>query len=193
MQTPPKHGPDFDAVIRLQAELKDESPRGVVLIATAMLEEALRELLVAYLVPNASSSDTLLDGLNSAVGTFSSKIDIAYRLGLVSHSFCRDLHVIRRIRNDVAHQPKGFKFEDASPEQRILALSKSHGLFSRSPKWVEQNGQPSLRDQFIEASSWMLFFLAAERERLKPLHPRSQEFGYVTTFDSADESRESAA
>lgn len=184
MQEAPPPGPDFDAVMRLQSELKDESARGVVLIATAMLEEALRELLLAFLVPNASATDTLIDGPNSPMGTLSAKIDAAYRLGIVSHSFCRDLHLIRRLRNDVAHQPKGFKFEDPSPEQRVLAISKSHGLFARSPQWVSQHGQPDLRSQFIEASSWMLFYLAAERERVTPLRTRSQEFGYVATLDS---------
>lgn len=179
--TPP--GPDFDAVIRLVSELKDESPRGVVLIATAMLEEALRELLLAFLVPNASAADTILDGPNSPFGTLSAKIDAAYRLGLVSANFCRDLHLIRRLRNDVAHQPKGFNFEEPATEQRVLALSKSHGLFARSPKWLKERGQPDLRAQFIEASSWMLFYLAAERERVTPLRPRSQEFGYVATLD----------
>ena len=178
-------GPDFDAVTRLQAELKAESPRGVALVSAAMLEEALRELLMAFLVPNASSSDTLLDGPNSPLGTFSAKIDGAYRLGLVSHSFCRDLHVIRRLRNDVAHQPKGFQFEDPAPKQRVLALSKSHGLFVRSPKWMERQGQLALQEQFVEAASWMLFFLAAERERIKPLAPRHQEFGYVSTLDGS--------
>lgn len=184
MQDISSPGPDFDAVIRLQSELKDESARSVVLIATAMLEEALRELLLAFLVPNSSAADTLLDGPNSPMGALSAKIDAAYRLGLVSHSFCRDLHLIRRLRNGVAHQPKGFKFEDPGAEQRVLALSKSHGLFARSPKWVSQHGQPDLRGQFIEASSWMLFYLAAERERVRPLRPRTQEFGYFATLDS---------
>lgn len=183
MQDTPPPGPDFDAVIRLQSELKDESARGVVLIATAMLEEALRELLLAFLVPNASAADTLLDGPNSPLGTLSAKIDAAYRFGLVSHSFCRDLHLIRRLRNEVAHQPKGFKFEDPGSEQRVVALSQSHGLFARSPKWVSEHGAPDLRGQFIEASSWMLFYLAAERERTRPRLPRSQEFGYLATLD----------
>jgi DNA-binding MltR family transcriptional regulator len=183
MQSAPPPGPDFDAVLRLQAELRDESSRGVVLVATAMLEEALRELLLAFLVPNASSTDTLLDGPNSALGTLSSKIDAAYRLGLVSDKFCRDLHLIRKLRNDVAHQAKSFKFEDPASEQRVRALTKSHGLLARSPQWVLKHGQLNLQDQFVEAASWMLFFLAAERERIEPLHVRTKEFGYLASLD----------
>lgn len=179
-----KPGADFDAVGRLKKELKEESPRGVVLIATAMLEELLRELMLVFLIPNPSSSDTLFDGPNSPFGSLSSKIDGAYRMGLISNSFCRDLHVIRRIRNEVAHQPQSFSFEDPSARNRIEALTKSHGMYSRSPKWVEKKGYPNLRDQFLEAASWMLFFLAAEKERLPTVRARGQEFGYHVTMDS---------
>jgi len=177
-------GPDFEAVTRLQAELEGESPRGTVLVATSMLEEMLRELISAYLVPNPSSSDTLLDGPNAPFGSFSGKIDAAYRLGLISNQFCRDLHLIRKIRNDVAHQPKSFRFEDSSPSSRIEALTKSHGIFARSPKWVEEHGTPSLREQFTETTSWMLFFLAAEKARVKATKPSDLEFGYFSTLDT---------
>ena len=67
-------GPDFDAVLRLEAELATESPRGVVLVATAMLEEALRELLLALLVPNPSSTDSLFDGPMAPFNSFSAKM-----------------------------------------------------------------------------------------------------------------------
>ncbi|UHH30526.1 hypothetical protein LUW10_01425 [Pseudomonas veronii] len=177
-------GPDFDAVKRFEKELGDESPRGVVLIGTAMLEEKLRELIVATLVPNPSSSDTLFDGPNSAFGSLSSKIDGAYRMGLISNTFCRDLHVIRRIRNEVAHEPQSFRFEDPSPKNRIESLSNSHGMYKRSPNWIEKNGVPSLKAQFIEAVSWMVFYLAAEKVRCQTLAARSLEFGYLFTFDS---------
>lgn len=177
-------GPDIDAVQRFEKELGDESPRGVVLIGTAILEENLRELMIAVLVPNPSSSDTLFDGPNSAFGSLSSKIDGAYRMGLISNSFCRDLHVIRRIRNEVAHEPQSFRFEDPSARNRIESLSNSHGMYKRSPKWVEKKGVPSLKAQFIESVSWMVFYLASRKEQCLAKNAASPEFGYVFTFDS---------
>lgn len=176
-------GPDFDVVTRLQAELEGESARGMVLVSAAMLEEALLELLVAFLVPNALSSDPMFDGPTAPLSSFSAKIDLSYRLGLLSDKFCRDLHVIRRIRNDVAHKPKSFSFEDGGARDRILALSNSHGLFQRSPNWVAKRGPPSLREQFVEAATWMIFYLAAARARMQPLRTRELEFGYLMTMD----------
>jgi DNA-binding MltR family transcriptional regulator len=185
----PEPGPDFDAVTRLQAELKKESDRGAVLVASAMIEEALRELLVAYLVPNSSSNDSLFDGTNAPLQSYSSKIDAAFRMGVISDRFCRDLHVVRRIRNDVAHRPSGCDFVDSSIKDRVAALSQSHGIFRRSPKWVQKHGVPTTRDQFIEAASWMLFYLCAEQPRIKSLIAADNEFGYSVSLDDMDSIR----
>ncbi|UHQ19097.1 MltR family transcriptional regulator [Lysobacter sp. KIS68-7] len=176
-------GPDFDAVKRLHKELDAESDRGVILVSSAMLEEALRELLIVFLAPNFSSADALLDGANGPLSSFSSKVDVSYRVGLISDRFARDLHLIRKVRNDVAHRPAGCDFSDSSVKDRIAALSKSHGIFERSPGRIQRWGYPTVREQFIEAVSWMLFFLAAERRRVKPIAAHAAEFGYMVSLD----------
>jgi DNA-binding MltR family transcriptional regulator len=178
-----KPGPDFDAVLRLYEELDKESDRGAVLVAGAMLDEALAGLLLTHLVANPTATDPLFDGPNAPLQSFSSKIDAAYRMGLFSDRFCRDLHVIRRIRNDVAHRAAGCSFQDTSITDRVRALTASHGIFERSPKWVAKKGPPDIRAQFIEAASWMLFYLIAERARTKHLSAKHPEFGYIVTMD----------
>lgn len=180
----PIQSPDLDAIDRLEQELKTESDRGAVLIAGAMLEEALRNLLLTHLVPAASSTDTLLDGPNSPFGTYAAKIDGAFRLGLISPKFARDLHIIRRLRNDVAHAPKGFSFSDPHARERVMQLCKSHGIYERSPRWVASSKTaPNSRDQFSETSSWMLFFLTGELARVVTLTTPEPEFGYTMSMD----------
>ncbi|HWH73212.1 MAG TPA: hypothetical protein VNV16_03000 [Methylibium sp.] len=179
----PEYGPDFEAVLKLQRELEAESDRGAILVASAMIEEELRRLLDAYFVPGASTPDTLFDGANAPLSSFSAKIDIAYRAGRVSEQLCRDLHLVRKIRNDVAHRPSGCTFEDPSLRDRVLALTKSHGLYERSPKWAARIGTPTIRHQFAEATSWMIFFLAAERARTSHLPARGREFAYRMSMD----------
>lgn len=102
---------------------------------------------------------------------------------MISDSFARDLHLIRKIRNDVAHRPASCDFTDTSIKDRIGALSKSHGIFERSPRRQEKFGRPSVREEFIEAAAWMLFFLAAERKRVNPTKRRAPEFGYMVSLD----------
>lgn len=176
-------GPDFDAVLNLQRELEAESDRGAALVASAMLEEELRGLLDAFLVASTASPDSLFDGANAPLSSFSAKIDVAFRLGKISNQLCRDLHLVRRIRNDVAHRPSGCTFEDPSLRDRVLELTKSHGLYERSPKWAARVGAPSIRMQFAETASWMIFFLAAERERTGRLPTRNREFAYRMSMD----------
>src|SRR5437868_9115545 len=92
------------AVPRLHAELQAESDRGAVLVAGSMLDVALQQLLVAYFA-DSGTPDPLFEGANAPLHSLSAKIDLASRLGFISDGLARDLHVIRRIRNDFAHRP----------------------------------------------------------------------------------------
>jgi hypothetical protein len=151
-----------DAIDRLESGLMRESDRGGVLIAAAMLEEALRDLIFAHLVPCATKEDSLLDGPNSAFGSFATKIDGAFRLGLISGTLTRDLHIVRKLRNDVAHAPSDFSYDDHGSQQRIAELCKSHGVYDRSPDyvaWKKENREWTARHRFIESATYMLLVL----------------------------------
>jgi hypothetical protein len=178
-----KDEPVDDALTRLNAELSGESDRAVVLIGTSMIEEALTGVLQAHLVPNPSASDTLFDGPNAPLASFSNKIDCAFRMGVVSSRFARDLHLIRRIRNEFAHRAASCDLKDPQARNRIEELTKSHGIFERSPKKVKEDGKPSLKEQFVEAVSWMLYSLDLQRTRVSQLKSREHEFGYEFSYD----------
>jgi DNA-binding MltR family transcriptional regulator len=125
-------------VIRKKVELivrefKTESDRAVVIVASVMLDEGLKTLLKAYLTPSPTREDSLFDGPNAPMYDFSSRIDCAYRLGLISEKFCRDLHIIRRIRNDFAHNITGCTFKDESVKNRIFELRKSFISIQKDP------------------------------------------------------------
>jgi mannitol operon repressor len=82
--------------------LKKESPRGKVLISTGFIEEQLKEILLAFMLQNTQATE-LVDGANAPLGTFSSRISACFVLGLISEPERHDLTLIRRIRNDFAH------------------------------------------------------------------------------------------
>src|SRR3989304_4581866 len=88
-------------------EFDKESDRASVILTAALLENSLEEMVKAMLVPSASAEDPLFDGATAPLGDFSSKIEIALRLGLISDQFARDLHIIRKIRNAFAHNITG--------------------------------------------------------------------------------------
>ena len=85
--------------------LMEESDRGCVLVAAAILENCLEELFRNIFTRNKVSKklqDSIFD-FNNPLSTFSSKIKLAYSLGHISRQLFEDLETIRKIRNKFAH------------------------------------------------------------------------------------------
>jgi len=107
--------------------LKKESDRGSVIVAAAVVEDQLEELLQNRLVQNSDQNDPLFDGANSAIGTFSAKIELAYRTGAISQRVRQSAHILRRLRNDFAHLANEISFDTNSVKDRtrnLLTLNK---------------------------------------------------------------------
>ena len=123
-ESPNKYLTDPDTVSGLAAfaaEFSKESDRASVIIGAARLDVLLKELLVRVLQPCTSSTDELLDG-DSPRSTFSSRIQMCNRLGLIDAKLTRALHLIRRIRNEFAHEPSTITLAHASHRDRIKQL-----------------------------------------------------------------------
>ena len=167
----------------LHNEFSKETDRAAVIVAASMLDELLRTLLVAKFVPISSTNDDLFDGANAPLGTFSSRIEMAYRTGLISVKFARDLHLVRRIRNDFAHNIHGASFEDTRVKQRIAELDNSNGIFTRSPEAAKK--RTTSRSHFLEAVSWMIWHMEKESSDITSFKPAEEEWGYEYCADNA--------
>lgn len=95
----------FGDINLLTRSLRDLDDRGLVLSLAAFVEEALGELLKAFMMPSEATSQ-LLEGFNAPLGTFSSRIKAAYSMGLVTREQFLDLERLRKIRNEFAHSWK---------------------------------------------------------------------------------------
>jgi hypothetical protein len=69
------------------------------------------------LVPDKKSDEKIFEGAGP-LSTFSFRIEIAFRLSLISKRERDTLHTIRSIRNDFAHQLKGISFSSQSIRAR---------------------------------------------------------------------------
>jgi hypothetical protein len=118
-------------------EAKTESERAVAIISVSVLDEALTGLLKAALLPCSTGTDALFDGAYAPLGSFSAKIEFACRLGLISAGVAQSLHLIRKIRNDFAHDIGSCSFEQASVRGRVRELST-----------LNQVAKPERRAQF---------------------------------------------
>ena len=95
----------------LLAEFENESDRSIAMLAAAYLDTALRSLLEANMRDERKLHDRLFSP-TGALGTFSSRISIAYGLGLITKSYYLSLHAIRDVRNAFAHFRRGMDFDD---------------------------------------------------------------------------------
>lgn len=170
----------------LHRDFAKESDRAAVILAASAVEELLRTILIARLVAVTSSSDELFDSATAPLGTLSSRIEMAYRLGVISVKFARDLHLLRKIRNDFAHNINGCSFDDARVKSRILELTSSHGIISRSRHVFPKDPPP--REAFLQTASWMVFHLTAEAKGTVSLSPAPEEWGYSYVYPKDDRS-----
>jgi len=123
-------------------EFNKESDRGAVLLAASILDEWLSDILGAYLI-EGKSSDTLLKGFNSPLGTFASRAAMAHALGLLMDHEYEEITVLRKIRNEFGHSWTGVSF--TSPKVAAL-LDKLPWL---GPDSVER--QPKNKFMFFVA------------------------------------------
>jgi DNA-binding MltR family transcriptional regulator len=118
-----------DDVFELQASMYAETDRGSALLAAAFLEARLEDLLQAFFVDTTNVADDLLEG-TGGLATFSARIDLHYLLGLIAPLARRDLHLIRRIRNDFAHTPTDLGFDHPPIAARCSELT--HDIMQQS-------------------------------------------------------------
>ena len=89
------HAEDFAVFME---EFLVDSDRASVVLGAAKIDALLCSLLDHYLIPNPGTEDDLLEG-DLPLGTFSARIKMCHRLGLIDAHFAKLLHVFRRLRN----------------------------------------------------------------------------------------------
>lgn len=110
-QLPPESGKRMKDMMAFRMSITAETDRGAALMSAAYLDDKVKELIEKRLVQNKKSLRRAFD-FNGPLGTFSSRIEFAYLLGILPKNACRDLHTIRAIRNQFAHHAAPLSYED---------------------------------------------------------------------------------
>ena len=90
-------------MMALIEEIEEQTDRGVAIVGVAWIEETMSAALESFLHSDQKSWDRLFVG-NGPLSTFSAKIDLCSLLGMINGTIKSDLHIIRDIRNEFAHQ-----------------------------------------------------------------------------------------
>lgn len=171
---------------RIHKELDEDSDRAVVIVATAMVDDALKELINAKLLPAKNKEHCIISNPSSPLGTFSSRINACYQIGLISESMHRDLHILRKLRNDFAHNPFDLTFESSSVKSRVIELDKISNYLIRNKEARDNVASSGTRGDFIFSIGWRLYSLTCNIEKIEKSKIQSHEFGYVD-FESFPE------
>lgn len=152
--------PYYDRLNLFLKSSNNETDRGRALVVASLIEEMLEEILRNFLLENKETK-SLFEAANAPLGTFSAQSLLCRSLGLISKEEFKDIDIIRRIRNEFAHNvmcsfeqqkisdlaasltfgmsyldslPKGHKSRVEEPKSRFGMVSTSlvTGLYNRA-------------------------------------------------------------
>ena len=114
-----------------------ESDRAAIVLGAAQMDELLATILPKRLI---DTKKEFFD-FNGPFGTFSSRIDTAQAIGVINKSFANKLHLVRKIRNQCAHNIQKVNLEVPPVSQQISELALA---FSDTEFWstnLQQAGE----------------------------------------------------
>jgi DNA-binding MltR family transcriptional regulator len=130
--------------------LNDEPDLAVILVATSFLDACLGSILERKLI-RSSVTEKLLDPRSGALGTYSSRANVCYALGLINKALYQDLMIIGEIRNEIAHYHLALNFEAEPVRSKCAKLAYVASLKNGNTDepLVLDSWMKSPRDQFV--------------------------------------------
>lgn len=120
----PHNEPFVDELNSMLESLHEHDDRSMVLTMAAFAEDTLELLLLAYLREARQAKD-LVNGFNAPLGTFSARIKAAFVLGLIHKDGYQTLEILRKIRNEFAHNWAGVSLDREDINSLVAQLSRS--------------------------------------------------------------------
>jgi len=113
------------------AEIKSESDRACAIIARAITEEKLRELLTSNFHSELTSKEVeeLFNGL-APLSTFGARIKMSYALGLITKDEVTTFNFIKKVGNKFAHSSGvGLSIDHFQQQINLIPLLRNHQDF----------------------------------------------------------------
>lgn len=162
--------PEF---IEFLSEFVKESDRAAVILGAAKIDSLLGKILEKYLLPCPGSSDDLLEG-DSPLSTFSARIRVCHRLGLIDDSLAKMLQTFRKLRNGFAHDVTHSTLSMGSARDRVNSIAEpliSMPMFITILDKLSKSMSKPKTDvsvMFRAALVFLYFALSAALEQIKP-------------------------
>jgi DNA-binding MltR family transcriptional regulator len=143
-------------------DLVEESDRGCVLVAAALLETRLENIFRYVFKLNSipkKIQDSLFDS-NGPLSTFSSKAKLAFSLKLINKTIFEDIETVRRIRNEFAHSATAVDFIGHEVSKRIEAMhcvQEFKGSMQRYSSTHTEFEKPSVNEAFLRTKGYIKY------------------------------------
>lgn len=148
----------FELIKDLQNEFKESSDRASVIVSGSLIDKILEDILNSFLIDDAKSDKEIFEGFGP-LSSFSAKIKICYRLGLISQYEYKKLETFRSIRNYFAHEIQNCSLDSVVMKDKVknliidnklippinIPIPKYHGQIVPLPK-IEEIDTTSPRD-----------------------------------------------
>ncbi len=99
-----------------------QDDRAMVLSLATFIEDTLGRLLIAYFRDCKATKD-LVEGFSAPLGTLGSRTKAAYSFGLVTEAQYKDMEILRKVRNQFAHNWEGVSLSRNDIQALIGQLS----------------------------------------------------------------------
>jgi DNA-binding MltR family transcriptional regulator len=109
---------DFDKALGFFRSCREESDRATPVLIFSFIENAIKQLFSAELSPDTPGGVASLFGQSGPLATTNTRIRMLAALGWIFHDTAKNLDVLRKIRNQFAHDPPQSGFLD----ERVQAL-----------------------------------------------------------------------
>lgn len=105
-------------------DIHKESDRGCVIVAAAVMDSWLEDLIRNHVEKYSVSSSALksLFDMSGPISNFSSKILLCRSFGLIDEVAYHDLMILRKIRNSFAHSSDGVSFLSHDVKQKVRSM-----------------------------------------------------------------------
>jgi hypothetical protein len=165
--------------------LAERGARPLIIVGASKVDHLLSEVLRSFLLPKVSrprDPDELLDG-DTPIATFSARIKMCRRLGLIDETLFLALERLRALRNLSAHS---ISFDSAkSPVREHLSELRRHVASRRSFGWTKERFFENAPSQSIEEIQCMLLtlcvLLEAIRTKTRPISEKKRVLKIAAT------------
>ena len=164
-----KKNSKYAYLANLLTESLEETDRAAVILLGAEIDELLRKILQKRILiqDNNDKSPDVLSSMG-ALSSFSARIQVVYRLGLLDSLVAHDLHIIRKIRNLFAHRTHGLSFMSDEP-RKLVQKFKIANFELPSGSFIVSVDMSKTRDAFQSISFFLLGHLDSLQKKTRRL------------------------